>query len=139
MAHTKNNRLIGAAAAAQNAEFRALLIEEGAREYKRRRDAERAETADVCGQIASLITPAQYAAWWKAAPEDNDGFLSAARELLAELHRAETAECEEIQAWLSDTVELDGTEPSPVICGGDVYYPTSVSTSVIEPDDSTPF
>jgi hypothetical protein len=86
-------------------EFNSALTEAQDKEYERRMEVKR-KCKEVCQSIADLISPTEYAAWWETTPDDDDGFLNAAREKLTTLHRAEqettAQECERINQWLTD-------------------------------------
>lgn len=102
---------------------RSQELTETLRAYEEQRTNERAEkhaamVLDVCHEIRDYMTQEEYNAWFEAAPEE--GFFSAA--------------CDQLLSMKLGT-ELDGTEPSPIISGGEILYlQTSVNSG-----DSIPF
>lgn len=53
------------------------------------KQAIRKDVMDTCQEIADRMTPAQYNAWWKSTPDNNNAFLAAAKLKLAELKARE--------------------------------------------------
>lgn len=128
MARTRNNQLIGAAAAAQKRDDleTVMTADAIARAQLRKR------TMQACQYIADRIPPADYDAWWKTAPDDNEGFYRAAADKMSELEAAEVLE------WLSPSpADYDTTDlPSPVIISGGEVLELSKTTN---PDEEIPF
>lgn len=91
------------------------------------------ESDVICRQIATMLTQTEYAAWWKATPDDNAGFLAAARAKLAELETLKHTPAD-YTACLTE----EGTEPSPIISGGEILYREQPSTDTMD-DDNIPF
>lgn len=99
MTRTLNGNLIGAAAAAERRDYLDSLLDTPRNPH--------AESDAVCQEIADLLGSAEaYSAWWETTPNDNEGFLKAAREKLAQL--------ETLKHSITDyTVALEYDQPAP--------------------------
>lgn len=119
MALTRNLRLTGRAAATDLADRRTYLFESAMDEDRRKT---KKLTIETCQQIRDMMTQEEYDSWWTSAPEK--GFLKYATEYLQNMKEAR--EIQEIDQWLDSDLDtnLDGTEPSPIISGGEVLYIT---------------
>jgi len=126
MARTRNNKLIGAAAAAQKRDdLEAVMTAEALR-----RERLRKQTQQTCQSISDRIPADEYAAWWETTPDDNEGFYRAAQDKLSELETAE------IIAWLSPSPADDYDLPAPVIISGGEVLELSQANN---PDENIPF
>ena len=102
-------------------EFKDQLKEHQDKEAKRKY-SKTLENLIVCQKIADMTTASEYSEWWNSTPDDNDGFLNAAREKLQELEdqqpmtylnvtisipemESDAAESDRIDRWLSDNWE----------------------------------
>jgi len=102
---------------------RSQELTETLRAYEDQRANERAEKRanqcmDITQEIRDTMTQDEYIAWWEATPEN--GFFNAA--------------CDQLLSMKLGT-ERDGTEPSPIISGGEILYLQTSANS----DDSIPF
>jgi hypothetical protein len=80
------------------------------------RSARAKHCADICQAIADILQE-DYLAWVDAQPVH--GFYDAACDMLLDLHRP--------------VIDLDGTEASPYIVGGEIFSPSFVSAHDVMP------
>jgi len=88
MARTLNGSLIGRAAALERQD---RMLESDLRLWRERREKakrEKRETQALCMNIASVLYDDEWRAWLASTPNDNAGFLAAARDKWAELQAA---------------------------------------------------
>ena len=93
---------------------------------------------DVCHEIRDNMTQEEYNAWWEAAPEDT--FFSAACDKLLDMKLNSGADLIDIRNWSDIFLSpeyRDGTEPPPIISGGEILYPHPQPSNLS--DDEIPF